>query len=247
MITRPLTKDMLKAMLLRTLLEHTRPNGTLANVARGVDSILHPYMSTLAQFCKLPNLNKDVKSGWSLTEEERLLALQGVEELQRDGFIMDDPNQGSPQFKILTEKGLKYATKDLANLTLPVVDTDAVLSRKELADLVREDYLNGIYDDAIRRAMLKVEEALRAKSRQPAAAFGGSMIRTALAPAAGKLKHPDAQTPAEQDALLNLFLGANGWFRNPTAHRTVGYNDPYEAAQILGLANLLLTLLDKCV
>jgi uncharacterized protein (TIGR02391 family) len=127
------------------------------------------------------------------------------------------------------------------------VDIDAVVSRRDLADLVRDDYLNGKYDNAIRTAMLKVEEAVRAKARQGPSVIGSRLMRAAFAPGTGVLSHPDAQVLAEHEALLNLFLGTNGWFRNPTAHRTIGYQNPHEAAQILGLADLLLNMVDKCV
>lgn len=36
------------------------------------------------------------------------------------------------------------------------------------------------------------------------------------------------------------------WFKNPTSHRTVGYNDENEAAQVLGYADLLLKMIDNC-
>jgi uncharacterized protein (TIGR02391 family) len=246
MIQRPLTKETLKLQFLKTLWEHTRPGGKFANVARGVDSILHPNQSTLAELCELPNLDPHVRSTHSLTDQERRLGLQGVEELQRDGFIMNDPDQGNPTFKVLTEKGREYATRDPATTTLPTVDIDAVVSRGDLADLVLDDFKNGRYDVAIRSAFLRVEEAVRAKAGQGPGVTGHGLMAAAFSPNAAILRHPNAMTPDEERALFFLFAGANGWFRNPTAHRTVGYHNPHEAAQILGLANLLLDMVDKC-
>ena len=76
---------------------------------------------------------------------------------------------------------------------------------------------------------------------------GHDLMVAAFAPGKGVLKSPEAKTASEEQALFFLFAGANGWFRNPNAHRTVGYQDPHEAAQILALANLLLDMVDKCV
>ena len=247
MATRPLTKEVLKKLFLKALWEATRPNGKLSGTSHGVDGILHRYTSSLASLFQLPNLNRDVRSQWSLTDEERRLALQGVEELQRDGFIMNDPDQGNDTFKALTDKGRAVAEQDLAVMSLPSVDIEKLLSRDDLLNRVRDDYLNGKYDSAIRTAFLHVEETVRAKAKQTPGVVGHNLMAAAFAPGNGVLKHPAAQTPDEEKALFLLFAGSNGWFRNPTAHRTVGYQDPQEAAQILALANLLLNMVDKCV
>jgi hypothetical protein len=63
----------------------------------------------------------------------------------------------------------------------------------------------------------------------------------------GVLKRTDAQTQSELQAFFLLFDGSNGWFRNPTHHRAVGYQNANEAAHILALANRLLDMVDKCV
>lgn len=247
MVSRPLTKEMLKKMFLKALWEATRPNGKLSGSSHGVDGILHRYTSSLAWLFQLPNLNKSVRSDWSLTDEEWRLALQGVEELQRDSFIMNDPDQGSANFKILTDKGLAIAEQDVTDIKLPSVDIEKVLSRADLLNRVRGDYIGGDYDSAIFKAFKQVEEAVRAKAKQAPGVVGHNLMAAAFAPNGGVLKSPEAQTPDEERALFFLFAGASGWFRNPTAHRTVGYQDPHEAAQILALANLLLDMLDKCV
>jgi uncharacterized protein (TIGR02391 family) len=120
------------------------------------------------------------------------------------------------------------------------------VSSETLLNAVRDDYINGKYEAAISAAFKMVEEAVRAKATQPAGVTGHDLMVAAFSDKKGVLKHPDAHTTSEQQALYLLFDGCNGWFRNPTAHRTVGYKDPHEAAHILGLANLLLGMVDKC-
>ena len=51
--------------------------------------------------------------------------------------------------------------------------------------------------------------------------------------------------PGERKALEHLAAGAFGYFRNPTGHRDIGYNDAAEAIEMIGLASLLLRIADR--
>jgi uncharacterized protein (TIGR02391 family) len=232
-------------MFLKVLWEHKRPGGRFTSNSWGVDSIL---ASTLAFFFELENPDAENRrwTQWALTTQEREDALLGIEELQRSGFLRDDPGQRSPNFKLLTEKGAKYAAQELAKMTLPSVNIEEVISRDDLLDLVRDDFINGQFEFAIMKAFKQVEVAVRAKAKQSASMVGQDLMAAAFSVGKGVLKHPDAQTTSEEQALFFLFAGSNGWFRNPTHHRNCQYDSPHEAAQILALANLLLDMVDKC-
>jgi uncharacterized protein (TIGR02391 family) len=49
----------------------------------------------------------------------------------------------------------------------------------------------------------------------------------------------------EAEALLALFRGAIGTFKNPTSHRPVEYGDATLASEIVLLEDLLMRLLDQ--
>jgi uncharacterized protein (TIGR02391 family) len=121
---------------------------------------------------------------------------------------------------------------------------DQVLSRKDLVALVREDFDAGKYEAAVFSAFRLLEEAVRAKAKQPPSSIGVALMSAAFSPKGGTLKHPDAKVDAEADALHQLMRGAIGWYKNPSSHRTVSYSDPQHAVQVLAFANLLLDLLD---
>jgi hypothetical protein len=48
----------------------------------------------------------------------------------------------------------------------------------------------------------------------------------------------------EQKAIMFLFAGAIGAFKNPSSHRQVDFGDPTVAAEAVLLADLLLRMLD---
>jgi hypothetical protein len=98
-------------------------------------------------------------------------------------FITNDPDQGNDNSKILTDKGRNVAEQDLADMKLPSVDIEKVLSRADLLNRVRSDYLNGEYDSAILKAYKQVEETVRAKAKQTPALTGHDLMVVAFAPA----------------------------------------------------------------
>ena len=49
----------------------------------------------------------------------------------------------------------------------------------------------------------------------------------------------------EQVAIMNLFSGSIGTFKNPSSHRQVDYTDPTEASEVVLLADLLMRMLDR--
>jgi len=231
-ISRPLPTKLLKKMFLKVLYEH-RPGGAYQQHGWDHKSIVR---HKLAEFFEIP----------PLTDEEIALGLRAVFELERDGYVMQDAGQSSDVFKVLTEKANQLVEQSLDEMQLPSVDVDQLITRDDLRNLVHDDYLVGDYETAIFKAFRHLEELVRFKAQQPSQVIGADLISTAFNPNQGVLAHPNAQTTAEQDGFHLLLRGAIMWFKNPSSHRTVGYADPEEAAQVLAFANLLLDLVDQC-
>ncbi|MFG2394582.1 TIGR02391 family protein [Streptomyces lavendulae] len=78
---------------------------------------------------------------------------------------------------------------------------------------------------------------------------GVKLMRAAFQPAQnGKAGGPLADTEAEggeQEAASALFAGAMGAYKNPASHRTVDFDDPIEAAEIIQFADLLLRQVER--
>jgi uncharacterized protein (TIGR02391 family) len=82
-------------------------------------------------------------------------------------------------------------------------------------------FLSGDYETAIFKAFKAVEVAV--KSGSPTLDpkhYGVDLMRAAFNPTTGPLTDPQ-EPVAEREALLNLFAGAMGRFKNPPSHRHV--------------------------
>jgi uncharacterized protein (TIGR02391 family) len=74
--------------------------------------------------------------------------------------------------------------------------------------------------------------------------LGVKLMQQAFSAEKGVLTDPEAD-PGEQVAMMELFKGAIGLFKNPTSHRPVDYDDPTLASEVILFADLLLRLLDR--
>jgi uncharacterized protein (TIGR02391 family) len=229
-IPRPLSKPALKKLFLKLLLEFLEPQGKFSSHSRGADSVIS----------MIPH-HFDLEP---LTAAEKQSAWRAVFELERDGFIQRDIDQGEVH-KIFMERGLKYAKGELGQVELGWIDFDELLRDEELKSRIRDDYVEGDFESCVFKAFRLLEERVRLKASQPASSLGTSLMSEAFAK--GLLKHPDAHVPSESDGIHALMRGAISWFKNPASHRSVAHSDPQVTAEILGFADYLLTLVDQCV
>ena len=110
---------------------------------------------------------------------------------------------------------------------------------EEILRRAMPQYRDGYYGDAVFNAFKVVEEALR----EALGVQGGTareLIRDAFKPEAGRLHAPEALND-ERTALLNLFQGAFGYFRNPHGHSFPAISRSTAYRQLI-LADLLLDI-----
>lgn len=201
---------------------------------------------------KLRNYNPHVKNiveGWIneyydilLSEEEMMLTYEAVEELQNDGYLMKDPSQRDPGFLMFTTKGKELVAKqkdpEVHGFRLEELITD-----KELLHKCLNPFNDGDYEPAIFSAYKFVEEKVRIVSGASLADIGVELMTKALHPERGKLSIKTCKLPAEQEGVYNLFKGSIAFFKNPSSHRTVNYDDRIVTIQIISFADLLLKIL----
>ena len=117
---------------------------------------------------------------------------------------------------------------------------------KDIAMPVWKAFTRGEFDVAIFQAMKAVEVAVQNSHNFQANLFGVKLMREAFNVDKGPLTDLALEVP-EREALLALFAGAIGWFKNPQSHKNVGVSDAREAIETILFANRLLNIVDRRV
>ncbi len=223
---RPLSKPELKKMFLRVIYECLY--GKMRGHSNGVDSILPHWMNEFYEI--------------KLTENEIQLTYEAVQELKNSGLIVRDYTQRDEVFQILTAKGKEIAEKqqdpDIFALRL-----EEVLKNQDLLFRCLGPFNDGDYELAVFKAFRFVEESVRAKAGLSAEDVGVALMSKALSPSSGKFSIPACAVPAEQEGVYSLFRGAISFFKNPSSHRTINYENRLVAIQAIVVAELLLNIL----
>lgn len=162
--------------------------------------------------------------------------------LEANVLIGRNPTQDSPNARKITDSGREALVQGVGRLRAG--RRLGVDMHPRLAISVRRQFLMGEFELAAFAAMREVEIRVRELG-----GYGNDMIGVALMTAAFHPKTPgplvdERAESGEQEALMALFRGAIGTFKNPLSHRAVDYDDPVLAAEIVLFADLLLRLLD---
>jgi len=152
-----------------------------------------------------------------------------------------DPDQSAPHATFITRAGHEALASGLVRTLAQrrlSLDLHPNLAR------IRSQFLLGEYELAAFAAMREVEIHVRELTGRDASEIGVALMRASWNPTTGALADPQLD-PGERVALMELFAGAIGTFKNPPSHRQVDYSDPTEAAEVVLLADLLLRILDR--
>ena len=162
--------------------------------------------------------------------------------LEREMLVAPQPNQNG-EWRFITRRGKRLLDEeDFSAYTqgemLPSDTLHPILVRK-----AKPLFLRGDYDTAIFQAFKAVEVMVRNVGEYEKKDLGVNLMRKAFHPDTGKLSNTKSEY-GEREAMMALFAGAIGLFKNPTSHRDIQGITPEEAADYIKIANCLLKMVD---
>lgn len=163
--------------------------------------------------------------------------------LMTHGLVARDPSQPSADAYRVTRLGKETLREGTAKLV--AAERLGLALHPRIAQRVEQQFLLGEFELAVFASMREVEIRVRELASAPDSLLGVKLMQHAFAPGdSSPLTDPNAEK-GEQEAMMNLFKGAIGLFKNPTSHRPVSYDDPTVASEVILFADLLLRLLDR--
>ena len=161
--------------------------------------------------------------------------------LEREGFIAPKPGFND-DWSFVTSRGRRVVNdQDFSAYRKAALfprDLDPVLTQT-----VKPLFLRGDYDTAVFRAFKEVEVRVRSRAKYKDEHFGIELMKRAFGPP-GPLANLKITKP-EQERMRDLFVGAIGVFKNPASHRDVSFKDVTEVVEAIGLADLLLRIVER--
>ena len=162
--------------------------------------------------------------------------------LMTHGLAVRDPAQSSSDAYQISRLGRETLKYGVARLTAG--ERLGVALHPRLAQRIQQQFLLGEFELAVFAAMKEVEVRVRELANGSQSLLGVKLMQQAFSADKGVLTDPEAD-PGERVAMMELFKGAIGLFKNPTSHRLVDYDHPTLASEVILFADLLLRLLDQ--
>ena len=175
-------------------------------------------------------------------ERIRRALMEGWVWLEREGLLAPLPGEQG-EWVFITRRAQQLATPEdfLKYQHANVLPRRLVHPR--IAQKVWAAFLRGDYDTAVFQAFKEVEGRVRQAGKYPDAETGITLMQQAFKKDSGPLTHR-SETEAEQHALVQLFAGAIGTYKNPGSHWQ-GPLDASQAAEMILLASHLLGIVDR--
>ncbi len=164
--------------------------------------------------------------------------------LEAQGLIVPAAgSNGNNGFRVLSRRARKMESEaEFASYKVARLLPKEILHPK-IADVVWGAFMRGEFDGAAFHAMKGVEVAVRKAAGLGDEFIGVKLMRTAFSPENGQLTDMTAEA-GERQGRMDFFAGAIGSYKNPHSHRDVNLDDPYEALEIIFVANHLLRIVD---
>lgn len=146
-------------------------------------------------------------------------------------------------FRIISRKGRQLLEQEDP---LRLMRAESLLGRalhSRIETKARIQFAIGAYESAVLEAFKELEIRVRAAGNFPDTLVGDKLMRQAFNET-GPLSDPGLNL-GERRAIMDLYAGAMGAFKNPLSHRTVDFDDPTIAAEQLLFADLLHRMLDS--
>ncbi len=138
----------------------------------------------------------------------------------------------------------EYTTRDSAQRTAPG-NFNLDFLHPKLVEKCGDHFFSAKYDDCILNAAKLVEVSVREAANLNDSDIGVNLMRKAFRPDAPLLKY--SENTAEQEAIMHLYSGFIGVFKNPHSHKFIEIKDPLTAFEILSFTNHLYSIVIRGV
>lgn len=164
--------------------------------------------------------------------------------LETQGFLIpEEGKNGDIGYRELSRSGEALAVSEDARRFVDARKLPREILHPMLKETVWAQFARGEYEEAVFHTMKTVEVHVRESAGYDQSSRGSPMLRNAFNTDNGPLTDQTIDRN-ERQALGNLFDGAYGYFRNPSAHRNISMDSPEEAMEIILLGNHLMRIVD---
>ena len=192
-----------------------------------------------------PQAGQEAPYDRTRTRDIELALIEALNWLEVNALLLPAPGiNGNNGFRAIGRRGEALIDREQFDSFQRAASFPKSLLHPSIADRVWIALARGELADAVFNAFRSVEEAVREAGGFENTDIGVDLMRRAFNAENGPLT--DATQPvAEREALMHMFAGAIGSYKNPHSHRTVTINDHVEAQEMVMLASHLLRIIDS--